>query len=281
VSTGHQPLGLIVWQMIITSIALGVLIVARGKGLPLRRRHLWRYAVIALGGTIIPNAVSYRAAIHLPSGYLSIIISLVPMFALPLALAIRLEKASLLRGVGVMCGALAIVLLAGPQENLATPSAAFWILFAALAPLMYAIEGTWVAKVGIADLEPAQLLLGASLLGLLVVIPLAWFSGQWVDATAPWAAPEYALIGSSLIHAFIYSAYVWLVGRTGSVFASQVSYLVTGTGVIWAMVLLGESYTLWVWAALGVMMIGLFLVQPKAPNAPLPDDAGGDKPAEV
>ena len=281
VSTGHQPFGLIVWQMVITSLALGLVLAVQRKGLPMARRHVWRYGLIALGGTIIPNGISYRAAAHLPSGYLSIIISLVPMFALPLALAIGTEKASILRALGVVCGAVAIVLLAGPQENLTAPSAVYWILFASLAPFMYAIEATWVAKVGIADLEPAQLLFGASVFGLLVVVPLAWFSGQWIDPTAPWRAPEYALIGSSLIHAFVYSAYVWLVGRTGSVFASQVSYLVTGTGVIWAMVLLGESYSLWVWAALGVMMVGLFLVQPKAPNVPLPDDIGGDTSAEV
>jgi len=38
---------------------------------------------------------------------------------------------------------------------------------------------------------------------------------------------------------------------------------VTGTGVIWAMVLLGESYSGWVWAALALMLCGLMLVQPR------------------
>ena len=73
-----------------------------------------------------------------------------------------------------------------------------------------------------------------------------------------------------VIHAFVYSGYVWLVGRAGPSFAAQVSYLVTGFGVIWAMVLLGESYSLWVWAALGIMFVALFLVQPRESRLPDP-----------
>jgi len=53
------------------------------------------------------------------------------------------------------------------------------------------------------------------------------------------------------------------VGRAGSVFASQVSYLVTGFGVLWAILFLGESYSAYVWSAMAVMMLGLFLVRPR------------------
>jgi hypothetical protein len=38
---------------------------------------------------------------------------------------------------------------------------------------------------------------------------------------------------------------------------------VTGFGVFWAMLLLGESYSGWIWAALALMLMGLFLVQPR------------------
>ena len=54
-----------------------------------------------------------------------------------------------------------------------------------------------------------------------------------------------------------------MVGRAGAVFAAQASYLVTGFGVIWAMLLLGERYSGWVWAAMALMFAGLFMVQPR------------------
>ena len=33
------------------------------------------------------------------------------------------------------------------------------------------------------------------------------------------------------------------------------------------MLLLGESYSGWVWSAMGVMLFGMFLVQPTKPDA--------------
>jgi drug/metabolite transporter (DMT)-like permease len=47
------------------------------------------------------------------------------------------------------------------------------------------------------------------------------------------------------------------------VFAVQVSYLVTIFGVFWARVLLGETYAPQIWIALCVMLVGMYLVQPK------------------
>jgi drug/metabolite transporter (DMT)-like permease len=268
VSTGYQYFGLIVWQLVTAVVILGIVSLIRRRGLPLAVGYLWRYLLLALVGTVLPNSVSYQAAAQLPSGFLSVLISLVPMFALPMALAMRMEQFSLARSFGVICGAVAIALLAGPKTNLPDPALIPWIFIAAISPFLYAVEGTWVARYGILDLDAVQVMLGASIVGLAIVVPLAIASDQWVDLSVAWAAPEYALLGSSSIHVFVYTAYVWLVGRTGSVFASQVSYLVTGFGVFWAILLLGENYSGWVWGAMAVMMLGLFLVAPRS-KAPL------------
>jgi len=71
------------------------------------------------------------------------------------------------------------------------------------------------------------------------------------------------MLATALIHALVYSTYVWLVGRAGSVFAARVSYLVTGFGVVWAMLLLGERYGVGFWAAVALMFLALALVQPR------------------
>jgi len=71
------------------------------------------------------------------------------------------------------------------------------------------------------------------------------------------------LVLSSLIHAMTYTGYVWLVARAGAVFAAQVSYLVTGFGIAWAMLILSETYSSYIWAALALIFIGVFMVQPR------------------
>ncbi|MBZ0129695.1 MAG: DMT family transporter [Rhodobacteraceae bacterium] len=262
VSTGYQHFGLIVWQLVYGIAILGAISLWRRRGLPLGWPYLLRYALIALAGTVIPNSISYQAAVHLPAGIMAITISLVPIFALPMALAIGMERFQWRRMTGVVLGAVAMVLLVGPETSLPSPGLAIWVLIGALAPFCYAVEATWVARYGTLDLDPVDLMLGASISGLVIVVPLAWLSGQWIDISQPWGVPDVALLASSLIHAGVYTSYVWLVGRAGSVFASQTAYLVTGTGVLWSMLILSESYSPFVWAALVLMLGGMFLVRP-------------------
>ena len=116
---------------------------------------------------------------------------------------------------------------------------------------------------GTAGMDPVEVLLGATVLSALLTFPLAMGTGQFIDPRGPWGAPDTALVATSTISIFVYTGYVWMVGRAGPIFAGQVSYLVTGFGVIWSMLILGESYSLWIWAAMGLMMIGLFFVQPR------------------
>jgi drug/metabolite transporter (DMT)-like permease len=135
-----------------------------------------------------------------------------------------------------------------------------------IGPLFYAIEGNVVARWGTAGLDPVQAMLAASVIGAVMVLPLTLASGQWIDPTKSWGAPEQALILSSVIHAFMYAGYVWLARVAGAVFATQTSYVVTAAGVGWAMLLLGERFSLLIWVAGAVMLLGLALVQPRPRN---------------
>lgn len=263
VSEGYRHFGLIFWQAAIMVAVLAIINRLRGQGLPLGRGPLGIYLVIALTGTVFPNATSYEAARHLPSGILSIAIATVPLFAFPIAVALRIERFEPARLAGVLCGMVGVGLLIGPTASLPDPAMVAFVPLALVAPLLYGFEASFVSKWGLSGLDPVQVLLGASILSVFLVFPLALASGQFIDPRPPWGAPDLALILSSTIHAVIYSAYVWTVGRAGPTYASLVAYLVTGFGVLWAMALLSERYSGYVWAALGLMFLAMFLVQPR------------------
>ena len=55
-ATGHQPFGLIFWQMVVGTLVLGAVSALRGKGLVWSAAALRFYVVIAVIGTLIPNA---------------------------------------------------------------------------------------------------------------------------------------------------------------------------------------------------------------------------------
>jgi drug/metabolite transporter (DMT)-like permease len=258
-ATGHLPLGLIYWQLVVGALVLGALSALRGKGLVLTPVALRFYVIIAFVGTIIPNATFYAAVVHLPAGIMSILIATVPMIAFPMALLFGIDRLSAGRLAGLALGLLGVALIASPGGGAIDLA---WVAVAMVGPVFYAIEATWVARNGTPGMDAVQAMFGVSLVGAVIVAPMALVSGQWVD---PWPAgrPEGALVIMSVVHALVYASYVWLAGRAGSVFASQSAYLVTGTGVIWAMVLLGERFQPLVWLALALMLAGMALVQPR------------------
>ncbi len=263
VSEGYRHFGLIFWQLAITAGVMALVAMLTRRSLPLHGAALRVYVIIAIIGTVLPNAASYQAAVYLPSGIISILLSLVPMLALPVALALGNDRFAWGRLAGLVLGLIGVLLIAVPEASLPDRAMLAYLPLALIAPFFYAFEGNYVARWGTAGLDAVQVMLGASLVGSLIALPLAVGSGQWIDPSGPWGRPDFALVLAALIHAGVYTGYVWMVGRAGSVFAAQVSYLVTGFGVVWAMLILGERYSLWVWAAFGVMIAGLALVQPR------------------
>jgi len=270
VSTGHQPIGLIYWQLIIAATVLFLVLVIRRRGgrklLRLDRQALGHYLAITLLGTIIPNCFSYVAAAQLPAGIMAIIVAAVPMFAMLIALLVGLERYSGRRLLGVMVGGAAVVVLVGPDASLPDPEKAVFVLVALIAPFAYGLEGNYLSLRSFPDIDPVAALAGASIIGATICLPIAWFGGYWVDLTQPWGAAEQALIISSLIHALTYCGYIWLVGKTSAVFASQIAYVVTLGGVLASAIVLSESYSWWVLLSLLLMLVGLSLVQPRAPT---------------
>ena len=262
-STGHKAFELIFWQLVVCCVVLGVLTAVRGKSLPLHAAALRFYAVVAVLGTLVPNATFFTSVARLPSGIMSILISMVPLLAFPIAVALRQDQFSSRRLVGLGLGLLGVALIALPNTSLPDPAMAAYLPLAMVGPLFYAVESTYVARVGTPGMDAVQAMFGASLAGLILCVPIVVLTGHWFAMPLPPGQPELALIASSALHALLYCAFVWLAATAGAVFAAQSAYIVTAAGMIWAMVLLNERFSPMVWAAAAVMLLGLSLVQPR------------------
>ncbi len=263
VSTGYKPFGIMVWQMVIGIALSAAFLLLRGKRLNFTRKNLPIYVGVALLGTVLPNFFSYTASAELPAGVISILIALVPLFSMPVALLMGFERFNWLRLIGALSGAMALLLLIGPEASLPDPSKFWFVLLMAIAPLLYGLEGNFLTYMGERGLDATQTLFGATIIALACALPLALVTGQWIDPLQPWGAPEWAIPAGAVLNIVAYILYVWLIHRAGPVFSSQVAYLVTGWGVLISMVFLGESYSIWVWAAMGLMLVGVALVRPR------------------
>lgn len=266
VEGGFEPFGIMVWQGV-SSLFIGGALAAR-YGAPKGRAQWLFCSQVAVLGTLIPHFASFTAIGHLPSGLIAIIMALIPIFALVIAGSVALEQFTPLRVIGVLLGVAAIMIIAATRGQVG--AGPLWAVgVAAIAPLCYACNSTLTAARGMAGLHPLQALAGSAVMFLPIASIAAVFTGQLRGVGAD--LPSIAVIASVIGHTVIYAGFLWLLTRSGAVFASQTAYLVTGFGVIWSMVLLGERYSPWVWIALVLILVALSLVRPTAlatPRAP-------------
>ncbi len=271
VSTGHHPTGLIFWQLLLSALALGTLLYFRRQTIPVDRDHIVFYAIIAIVGTIIPNGFSYLAAFHLPGAVMALVIAMVPMFALLIALIFRLEMFQPLRMSGVILGAIAIAMIVLPETGLPDPSKALFVLVALIAPLFYGVEANFLSVSKLGGTNPLVTLFGAAVVGVLITLPGTIALDGFIDPRAGFGAPEWALIGQTVLHIAAYAGYIWMIGRAGPVFSSQVAYIVTPAGVVFSVLFLDEIQSPWLWLAMMILLIGISLVQPRESGGSLPE----------
>lgn len=270
VATGHPPFGVIFWQLAIGTVLLGGISLLRRKPLVLNRRTLEFFVIVAILGTLVPNTTFYISVARLPSGIMSILISAVPLIGLPIALALGTDRFGWTRLAGLLLGLAGVALIALPGSSLPDPAMAAFLPLALVGPLFYALEGNYVAWRGTAGMDPVQAMAGASFTGMVLILPLVLATGQWVNPLAQPGQAELAMLLMGIIHGLVYAAFVWLVAVGGPVFAGQSAYIVTGAGMVWAMLLLGERFGVTVWLAMATMLAGVALVRPRGKESLVP-----------
>ncbi len=269
ISTGHDPAGVtLVETAIVLAVTMG-LCLARGRPPPLTRRGLAFYGLCGLTGAALPGTLNYTALSHLPIGIVSILVATVPMMTLLLGRALGRERVTGWRLLGLMMGAGAVAMIALPDTAVPGVDQTVWMLLSLGAAACYAVENLVIDTLAPPGADALTLMAGMSLGATVLLVPLVWLRGGWVDPT-PLGPAELALVGVALVHLCCYTGFVWLITVAGPVFAAQVGYLVTISAVLWGMVALGERHAGLVWVALAVMLAGMALVQPRREVASVP-----------
>jgi len=259
-----HPIAMTFWQTVFGAVILGSAVFLSGRRLPLDSAHLQFYAFCGLTGTCVPSILFFYAGGHLPAGVLSISVALAPMLTFAFANLFGLERLQAGRLIGVALGIAAVALIALPETSLPDRSAALWMLAAVGATTSYAVENVYIALRRPPVTDSMTLMFGMLMLTLLFMVPVTAISGHFYVPHWPPTVVETTLFAMSVINVTCYGLFVFLVTRAGPVFASQVAYVVTGSGVVWGMVIFGEAHSAWIWAALIFMMVGLTLVRPRS-----------------
>ncbi len=262
VSTGHHPVAITFWSVLIASAVFTIVLIAKGGWPRLTPLAFVFFLGCGFLGTAFPNSLSYEAYRHLPVGINVMILSLVPMATLLIALPLGVEQLNARRALGLALGVAAVGLITLPSTSLPSPETAVYVALPVLVSISYAAENIWIARLQPKEMTTMTVMWGLSVGGLLLLAPIVFSLDILFDITVLGPA-ELAVIASSAVHICAYFGFVWMINRSGPVFASQVGYIVTTTGVLLGMAFYDERHSAWVWAALALMMIGLSLVKPE------------------
>jgi drug/metabolite transporter (DMT)-like permease len=190
-------------------------------------------------------------------------VAIVPILTYAVTMVIRIDALSRRRVFGILLGLAAVVLLVGPESSLPNRGMVPWVLVSVLASAFYAVENVYIAVRRPSESDTLVLAGGMLLMAALILAPVVAATGSFVPLGLPWGPVEWSVAGMMVANAIAYTLFIHVVQTAGPVFASQTAYTVTISGVFWGMAIFGEQHSLWIWAALTVMLAGLALVNPR------------------
>ena len=239
------------------ALALLAVMGLRGSSLP-RGRAVWaRLAFMGLVGNVAPFALISWGEIHVASGIAAILMAMVPMMVVVVA-HFRLpdEPLTLGKSIGValgIAGTLVLIgqsALAGLGSNLAGELAIF------LATVCYA------ASALVARGLPALSADSASGAMLIVAAPISLGMAAIIDP--PWTlAPSMGSLASVAVLGLFCTGlgmllFLGILARAGAGFASMNNFLVPPLGVIYGRIGLAERLPVTAFAAMALILAGLF-----------------------
>jgi drug/metabolite transporter (DMT)-like permease len=272
---GVTPVSYTLWQCVGTFAVILAVSLVRGLAIPLSAGYLRFSLVCGTIGLILPCLAMFTAVTRLPAGVLAIIVATVALFTYAVAYGLRLERLVWSRAAGLLLGLAGALLILLPRASLPAPDLAPWVLLGFAAPLLYALASTYVDRRRPPECSGSALTVGMLGAAVVVLIPAALASGAVFVPRLPPGPAEWAIAGQIAISSIGYLLFFEIIRLAGAVFFSQVGYLVTISGVAWAALALGETYSGWVWLAAALILAGLVLVnhRPAARARPRPAPA--------
>lgn len=265
---GIHPLGYVFW-VAFGAFAIMLAVSALRRRLPrLGRQHLAYYGIV--GGLRLAgaNIIFYTVVQHIPAGVMAVVLGTMTIFTYAMALGLGIERFAALRMAGILTGLAGVVLFVVPRSSLPEPGMAWWVMAGLGAPLLYSVANMVIDRLRPAGDDSTALTAGmlaaASLFTGVVALAFdAFHVPGWPPTTA-----ETVMICHMAISALGFLGLFELIRVAGPTYASQLTYIVTLSGVLIGIVVFGERHSAWVWSAVALVLLGVGLVnaQGRAPT---------------
>lgn len=205
------------------------------------REHWRSYAVIGVVNSALPFFLFAYAALTLPAAYMAILNAMVPLFAVLLAAVWLNEPLTAGRIAGIAAGVLGVALVTG--AGAIEMSAGAWLAVAAclVATFCYATMAVGIKLKGSA-LSPYAIAAWSQVFAGIALLPV----GVAYPVPGPWTPAVIACLAALglLCSGVAYLLYYRLIGDIGPTRTSTLTFMLPAFGIVWGVVLLGETVTL-------------------------------------
>jgi drug/metabolite transporter (DMT)-like permease len=245
------------WQSLFAGLGLLIVSVPMRALPPVSAAHFRVYGLTAAIGFSLPLLALTFVAGKLPPGVISLTLTMTPSFTYLFALALRSDRWRLMSVGGIVFGLAGVLAIIVPRESLGTGIAAGWLLLAMVAPLGYALNNVMIPFIRPPATTSMQLSTGVLLMAALILLPVMLIVDGPVMVTEFSGAAIWATIWAAVADVGIFLCLFEIIRRAGPVFFAQLNYVTVAASVIWAFLIFGDTFTIWVWGAIALMAVGL------------------------
>jgi len=260
---GALPLGLVVWVNAIVAVLMLGLAAIRGELPRLGRREVAFFLCWALISGVLQRTALFTAAGHIEAALLAMVLTLQGFAVFAFAAVTRTEKATPRRLFGLAVGLAGVGLVMWTKVSGDQPALWGWLLFAMSVPLLQSMETVrFSARIpeGISGTAAIGLMM---LMSAIMVAPMAYQQGELMTLSLLPGTLEWLILLLAVASLTSYLISFQVIRTSGAIFYSQSSFTMTIAGVIWGVVLLNEAFSTLAWLGFGVILLGMYLVEPK------------------
>ncbi|MCU9846779.1 response regulator [Defluviimonas sp. WL0024] len=260
---GYSPLSIVIWANTVSAVLCIAIAAARGGRLRPTLKDMGFLGLWAITIGCLYQFLTVLIAGHVEASTIALLGSSRAFVVFTIAVIIGLEKPSLRRTCGLgagFAGVAAVIIFAGAGAH---DDSLHWSIAALALPLLLAFHTLLMAR------RPTHLdpFATVGLMMVVSVVPLgatAAGSGEFYWPQPALGTIEIVILVLGAATAIALALALDLVRLTGAVFASQLAYSQTLAGILWAMLLLGETLSPEAWGALALVMVGVWLAEPRS-----------------
>jgi drug/metabolite transporter (DMT)-like permease len=259
--TSIGPFTLTSGRLIIAGVLLGTVLLLKGQRLPLDKTAINMYFAVGILGNTLPFALISWGEVYIDSSMAAILMGIMPISTFVLAhFFIPSESMTPRKVLGITVGFAGLLTLVGFTALGHLGSNLVGQLAVLGGALCYSVTTIVVRSRPV--LGGLQMATGVTLVAAVSSLPLTLLLEN-PAAMSPTREAVYAMIILGVFPTAVAALlYLRIIRNLGAVTFSQINFLIPVLGSIWGVLLLNEALTSQMIVALGLVLLGVGLIQP-------------------